>query len=117
SKKAQWLNPVQLGTAPLLDLSTQSTTLLGVLEVLEKLEPDEVMEFVKNYYKTGLKRFGDSWNYADSLTVLYVAAKLLQPQTYLEIGVFHGRSMATVASLAPNCQLYGFDLWIEGYAA
>ena len=32
---------------------------------------------------------------------------------YLEIGVRRGRSMAMVASQAPDCSMLGFDLWVH----
>ena len=116
SDKSQWLSPVQIGATTLLRLSTQLTIIEEVLGILKKLETDDFVEFVKAYYETGIQRFGETWNYADLLTVLCAATKTLQPQNYLEIGVLSGRSMAIVASLAPNCKLYGFDCWIENYA-
>ncbi len=116
SDKTQWLNPVQLGISTILRQSAQPATIEAVLTILTKLEADEVIDFVKAYYRAGIERFGDSWGHTDLLTVLVATTKLLQPQSYLEIGVFHGRSMSIVGSLAPDCHFYGFDLWIENYA-
>jgi predicted O-methyltransferase YrrM len=116
SGESQWLNPVQLGTTTLLNLSTQRSTVEAVITILQQLESDEYIEFMKDYYAEGLKRFGDFWGYSDQLTILYAAAKVLRPQNYLEIGVFRGRSMAVVANVAPECNLYGFDLWIKNYS-
>jgi predicted O-methyltransferase YrrM len=42
-------------------------------------------------------------------------ARELQPRTYLEVGVRRGFSMAMVASIASQAEVYGFDLWIPGY--
>lgn len=114
--ESHWLNPVQIGAATLLKLSVQISILEEVLKILEKLEPDDFIRFTHAYYKTGIQRFGEAWNYTDLLTVLCATAKALQPENYLEIGVFRGRSMAVVANMAPGSNLYGFDLWIENYA-
>jgi predicted O-methyltransferase YrrM len=40
----------------------------------------------------------------------------IRPKTYLEIGVRRGRSAAVVGATTPDCAIYGFDLWLEGYA-
>jgi predicted O-methyltransferase YrrM len=63
-----------------------------------------------------LRRFGDSWCYADIVTALLAAAQLLQPQSYLEIGVRRGRSMAMVARTCPTAAIVGCDLWAQDYA-
>lgn len=112
----QWLHPVQVGTTSLVKVSTQASTIEAIVAILQRLVPDEYIEFMVQYYQQGLKKFGEYWGYIDQLTVLYAATKLLEPENYLEIGVFRGRSMSVVASLAPDCNLYGFDLWIENYS-
>jgi predicted O-methyltransferase YrrM len=43
-------------------------------------------------------------------------ASELQPKTYLEVGVRRGFSMAMVAGRSPGAEIYGFDLWMPGYA-
>lgn len=43
-------------------------------------------------------------------------ARVLQPRTYLEIGVRRGLSMAMVAARCPDVEIYGFDRWVPGYA-
>jgi predicted O-methyltransferase YrrM len=116
SSHTQWLNPVQIGTSTLLNLGMRRFTLESVVDVLRRLEPDGFIDFILRYYEEGLRKFGDSWSYADQLTVLYAAGMVLHPRRYLEIGVFRGRSMAVVGNVAPVCAMYGFDLWIDGYA-
>jgi predicted O-methyltransferase YrrM len=111
-----WLHPVQLGTTTLLQLSARRSTIAGLVEVLRALAPDEYIAFMQRYYEQGIARFGDAWGYTDQLAILHAAATLLQPEHYLEIGVFRGRSMAVVASAAPECAVYGFDMWIENYS-
>jgi predicted O-methyltransferase YrrM/SAM-dependent methyltransferase len=112
----QWLGPVQLSASGLLRFSTTRPILEALITILNQLEPDPYIAFMLRYYQAGLKKYGEHWSYADQLTVLHAAASLLQPENYLEIGVFRGRSMSVVASVAPNCRLWGFDLWVENYA-
>jgi predicted O-methyltransferase YrrM len=71
---------------------------------------------MRRYYALGRERFGAAWGYLDQLTVLHAAASVTRPRRYLEIGVFRGRSLAVVASVAPEAELFGFDLWVPGYA-
>jgi predicted O-methyltransferase YrrM len=113
---ARWLHPVQLGPTTLLNLSTRPAMIANLIDILQRIEPDEHIEFVQRYYKQGLAHFGDAWGYIDQLAVLHAAAAILKPEHYLEIGVFRGRSMAIVANIAPTCAVYGFDLWIENYS-
>lgn len=87
-----------------------------VLDVLQRLtETDEVIRETF-FYKAGQVKFGKNWRYADIMTVLRVAALMTQAKSYLEIGVRRGRSAAIVGACAPRCAIYGFDLWLEGYA-
>jgi predicted O-methyltransferase YrrM len=88
----------------------------GAMGTLEKLEPDAYSEYILDYYRTGLDRFGESWWYADISTVLYGLSKRLGFRDYLEIGVRRGRSMAMVAAASPNVSCVGFDLWVQDYA-
>jgi hypothetical protein len=85
-------------------------------DLLKKLTPDDYSLYMQSYYTDGLKRFGDSWNYADLVTVVMGVAEFLKPRNYLEIGVRRGRSVAAVASLAPAVDISMFDMWIENYA-
>jgi len=112
----QWLSPVQLSASGLLRFSTTRPILEALITILNQLEPDPYIAFMLRYYQAGLEKYGEHWSYADQLTVLHAAASLLQPENYLEIGVFRGRSMSVVASVAPNCRLWGFDSWVENYA-
>ncbi len=112
----QWLEPVQLSASTLLRLSSRPTTVRSVISILKQLKPDDYLDFMVAYYEAGLKKFGESWGYSDLLTVLQVAATVLKPQNYLEIGVRRGRSMAVVGATTPECHLCGFDLWTPNYA-
>jgi predicted O-methyltransferase YrrM len=112
----QWLDPVQRGPETLRRLALAPATLSAVMETLERLAADPFVEYMRRYYALGRERFGAAWGYLDQLTVLHAAASVTRPRRYLEIGVFRGRSLAVVASAAPEAELVGFDLWVPGYA-
>jgi predicted O-methyltransferase YrrM len=86
-----------------------------VKDVLARLTQTEGIQRQRFFYKLGESRFGPAWRFADILTTLRAACILVPPTTYLEIGVFGGRSSAVVAAGAPHCAIYGFDLWAETY--
>jgi predicted O-methyltransferase YrrM len=107
---------VLLGPETLGARALAPATLEHVLETLRLLEPDDYLQYLTEFVAAGRRQAGESWRYADILTVLAAAAELLQPESYLEIGVRRGRSAAVLASLAPGCAIVGLDLWEEGYA-
>jgi predicted O-methyltransferase YrrM len=87
-----------------------------VIGTLLATDPDEYVTYVDGFVSSGRRRAGGDWRYADITTVLAAAAELLEPASYLEIGVRRGRSMSVVASRAPSCAVIGIDVWNEGYA-
>ena len=87
-----------------------------VAGVLPKLSPSEEQRAGEFFYAWARAKYGKFWRYADGLTALWAAATLLQPSSYLEIGVCRGRSAAVLGAARPHCAIYGFDLWIEDYA-
>lgn len=111
-----WYHPVIIGPQTVGEMAMSSACLQQAIHVYERLEPDDYVSFLLAYYRAGLERFGDNWHYADIVTVLIAAAKLLHPSNYLEIGVRRGRSMAMVATICPDCDIVGFDLWAPDYA-
>lgn len=94
----------------------EPATLERVLGTLRLLEQDDYLAYLAEYVTAGRRRAGEGWRYADILTVLTAAGELLEPSSYLEIGVRRGRSMAILASVSPDCTIVGLDLWQEGYA-
>jgi predicted O-methyltransferase YrrM len=112
----QWLEPVQISAATVLRRATSAKTLAEVRAVMEQLTGDDYLEFLKSYYDTGIRNFAGDWYYADLLTFLHAAASLIQPRSYLEIGVRRGRSLAMVSAVAPTCGIAGFDMWMPDYA-
>jgi predicted O-methyltransferase YrrM len=112
----QWLAPVQISAGTIGNLATDFRTKKQVLDLLHRLSSDDYLEYLKQYYEAGLEKFAESWDYADLLTFLHAATRLVKPRAYLEIGVRRGRSMAIVAASEPGCELYGFDMWVQNYA-
>jgi len=108
--------PVTIGPSTIASAASSTATVREVLGVLDRLEPDDYTRYVSAYYKNGIERFGEGWCYADLCTVLAASSRLLEPDTYLEIGVRRGRSMAMVAAQRPQARLVGFDMWMENYA-
>jgi predicted O-methyltransferase YrrM len=84
--------------------------------VLDRLTPGDELVSTQFYQRWGRGKFGEYWRYANLLSTLWAAATCVRPKAYLEIGVHRGRSTALVGAVAPECAIYGFDLWIPDYA-
>lgn len=107
---------VVIGAGMLGARALSAETRAEAMAVLERLEPDDYSEYLRSYIKRGQELGGSDWLYADIVTVLRSTATLLNPSSYLEIGVRRGRSMAIVADACPDCSIVGVDMWIESYA-
>jgi len=107
---------VLLSPSTIIRRATRPDTVRTASELMGKLEPDDYVRFLREYYECGLTRFGEDWVYGDIVTVLLSAAALCQPSNYLEIGVRRGRSLAAVVSAAPEVKAFAFDMWIADYA-
>lgn len=104
-------NPLTLGAAA---MSREAQEF--VLAHIDRLTPSDEILGQKAFFELSRAQFGEHWRYADITTTLWAAAKLLQPKSYFEIGVHRGRSSALVAAVSPDCDIYGFDLWVANYA-
>jgi Methyltransferase domain len=111
-----WYAPVMLDPETIFCRARRPSTVRKVLSVLETLEPDAYSAYVSAFLKEGLEKFGGEWSYLDILNVVWACSELIQPRSYLEIGVRRGRSIAMVASSTPKADLYGFDIWMAEYA-
>ena len=100
-----------LGTAAMSDEAANA-----VVSVLDQLTPAQQLAGQQFFYRWGQAKFGRHWRFANILTALWAAATFIKPTTYLEIGVYRGRSAAVVGSVRPQCDIYGFDMWIPDYA-
>ena len=87
-----------------------------VANLMDKLTSSEETLGQQLLYQFSQAQFGRYWQYADLTTVLWAAATLIRPISYLEIGVRRGRSAAVVTAMCPDCAIYGFDLWVPDYA-
>lgn len=108
--------PLVAGPETFAAQMTGAAAVRSAAAVLERLEPDAYSRFLLSFYREGLGRFGEAWRYADINTVLQTLAAALPARDYLEIGVRRGRSLAMVASVNPEVNIVGFDLWVEDYA-
>ncbi len=113
---AQWYSPVLVTAGMIGEKSCEKKVLKRVVELFRLIEPDDYVNALLEFFTQGLERFDSRWRYSDIVTVLFAAAKLLKPETYLEIGVRRGRSMAAVAKVQPECTIVGFDYWKRNYA-
>jgi predicted O-methyltransferase YrrM len=95
---------------------TAAEYVTAAINLLERIAPDDYTSYLLDYYREGLKRFGSDWGYSDIVTALLGLTDLVKPRRYLEIGVRRGRSVSAIASRAPSCDLYMFDMWIKNYA-
>lgn len=112
----QWLDPVQVDAQTITNRACHTQTISAVRDIMLGLSDDDYLVFLKDYYAAGQRKFADCWHYADLLTYLYAATKIVAPRNYLEIGVRRARSLAIVGAAAPECQIFGFDMWVENYA-
>ena len=112
----QWLSPLIIGKETLSSFLLEYSNILDGLNILKKLPKDQYIDFLIEYYSKGIDTYGDKWKYADIVTALNGIVKNNEINSYLEIGVRTGRSMAIVANNSPKCEIIGFDLWIEDYA-
>jgi predicted O-methyltransferase YrrM len=111
----QWYAPVVAGASTFASAALDPATVQRALDVLQRLTPDAYAEYVAAFYRTGLERHGARWKYADINTALLALASGLRPQSYLEIGVRRGRSLAMVASVCPECDIVACDMFVPGY--
>jgi len=108
--------PPLAGASTFADAATSAHTVREVLAFIRQITPDFHVEFLDRFYSQGLERYGDEWRFADINTVLWTLASRLPIRRYMEIGVRRGKSMSIIARHRPECAIYGFDMWVEGYA-
>ena len=111
-----WYPPLLKGARSLGKIFVQSRFVESARDLLQRLTPDAYADYLVKFYKEGLGRFGEEWEYADIVTILLGLTEVIAPRRYLEIGVRRGRSVCAVASLAPRCHLTLLDMWISDYA-
>lgn len=112
----QWLRPTLTGKETIEAIILDYKNITDSLEILKNLPKDEYVNFLIKYYSKGISSYGKNWRYADIVTVLNGITKNITINSYLEIGVRTGRSMATVVKNTNACEIVGFDLWVKDYA-
>ena len=88
----------------------------AMLRVLQRLTPEPFALSTTTHHLSGLARFGGDWDFVDLPLLAYACAAVVQPDTYLEIGVRRGRSLACVVAACPTARATGIDLWMKNYA-
>lgn len=88
---------------------------MRVLETYFRNEHDDqaVMNLLRGVYQASLDENTAYW---DIRKTVRVAATVLHPKTYLEIGTRSGWSLAQYFAIQPHGKAYVFDLWIADYA-
>lgn len=116
--ETEWYPPVMIGADAIGREVTDDCRryLEEGVALLDRLDPDPYLEYLKEYYRLGLERFGERWGYVDILTAVLGLGRRLKPNSYLEIGVRRGRSVCALASLRPNAHIAMFDMWVPNYA-
>lgn len=91
-----------------LEAMLSDTNRARTLEVFDRLTPDPI-------HTDPIRRAIQSGKLDLRLTIAWLA-EVVQPERYLEIGVRRGFSLATLASVCPAATVFGFDMWMRGYA-
>jgi len=112
----KWYDPVLLDPETVAAFACSVKCRRFVQKAFSRLTPDAYSRYITAFRDEGSRKFGAEWRYLDIVDVVAAAAQLIQPSSYLEIGVRRGRSMAMAAAAAPGCALYGFDMWMKDYA-
>ena len=87
---------------------------LAVLELIPETHDDIYHRTLRFLYQQRLA--GVQPRFWDLRIALNVLARVLRPNTYLEVGTRLGWSLAQVLYHVPTALAYSFDLWIENYA-
>jgi predicted O-methyltransferase YrrM len=105
-----------LTPSTLANIASRLETWNKLLEFHAELATDDFVRGMDAYYREGVRRFGENWNYRDIINTLFAASSTLQPKNYLEIGVRRGRSLCVVARGCPQVNITAFDMWMANYA-
>ncbi len=112
----EFYGPLAPTPATIVNCATAPATWEAIMEFHSELASDEYVRYLNRFYRAGLTRYGKHWHYLDIINVLYAAAILVKPATYLEIGVRRGRSLCTVVRACPTANIVACDIWLKDYA-
>lgn len=110
-KNKQWYDPALAGASTFSEALFDVDTYNKTLEVLNKFDCDDYSKYVRGYIASGVRRFGKNWKYADICTALLTLSRVLNVDSYLEIGVGQGSSMAMVVAGSPRVNIVRFAAW------
>jgi predicted O-methyltransferase YrrM len=111
-----YFGSVPLNPETLARIATSARTWDEIMSFHSLLATDRYVQYVHKYYEECRERFKECWWYFDLINVLYAAAKICLPKSYLEIGVRRGRSVCTVVRAHSQVNIVAFDMWVENYA-
>lgn len=100
-------NILSMSYEEIIEQISSNENISSVINIINKMTKDEVYG---DYLISLLKN-----NKPETRSFVFWLASQIKPKTYLEVGTRRGWSLAMVASAAPNCKIYSFDEWHEGY--
>src|SRR5437867_3000407 len=65
-----WYPPLMIGAGALAETITHRRYVELALNLLRRLAPDDYSRYMAEFYADGLARFGETWRYADIVTLL-----------------------------------------------
>jgi len=84
-----------------------------LLDIWRRIERDRYLAETVRTLEEAVEHGQPYW---DLCCALAAYTELYLPERYLEIGVRQGRSVAVVAAIRPEVDLYLFDMWYPDYA-
>jgi predicted O-methyltransferase YrrM len=112
----KWYNPVLLDPETIAAFACSPRCRQFVSRTFEQITPDAYSIYITEFRREGERKFGGDWRYLDIVDIVAASALLIEPTSYLEIGVRRGRSMVTAAAASKNCRTFAFDMWMKDYA-
>ena len=112
----KWYDPVLLDPGTIVDFACSARCRRFVDRTFGRLTPDAYSRYITEFRREGVRKFGAHWRYLDIVDVVAASALLIEPSSYLEVGVRRGRSMVMAAAASRKCELFGFDMWMKDYA-
>jgi tetratricopeptide (TPR) repeat protein len=81
-----------------------------LLSFHQLLATDEYIEYVDNFYRQSIKRFGRYWYYLDISNILYASSKFCNPKDIRDWGQ-EGAFCLCCSAGCPTVDIYAFDMW------
>ena len=114
--KENYYGTVLLNPTTLANIATDLDTWNEICAFHSLLVTDKYVEYLNEFYRESIERYGKNWYYMDIVNTLFAASKTIRPRSYLEIGVRRGRSVCSVVRGCPTVNVLACDIWVENYA-